>query len=275
MKKLLILVTTFLFVGCMNNEKSLNLENVSKDIDNLEVNEINLTSAVNEIEATDSYDKMEYVLEDEIKSMGITLDNIDKYVIRKSTEESKKTGLYMIIKPKEDKVKTVKEEINNYLTKKTNDELDEKDKKLYEERIEKEYDGYLIYIIGEDNKNILNIILDNKEKIFTNLVNIKEEDIKKEFNINSSDIEESLIKLSGDLESANMYMIIRGDKNKLEDIDDSIDEYLDSLEEKWKDNKEQYELVKNHLKTKIDNYIILIISDDNERVLKTIKENYN
>ena len=275
MKKLLILVTTFLFIGCMNNEKSLNLENVSKDIDNLEVNEINLTSAVNEIEATDSYDKMEYVLEDDLKNMGITLDNIDKYVIRKSTDESEKTGLYMIIKPKEDRIDVVKEEINNYLTKKTNEELDEKDKKLYEERIEKEYDGYLIYIIGEDNKNILNIILDNKEKIFTKLVSIKDEDIKKEIGINSSDIEESLIKLSGDLESANMYMIIKCDKNKLEDLDDSIDEYLDNLEEKWKDNNEQYELVKNHLKTKLDNYIILIISNDNERVLKTIKENFN
>lgn len=275
MKKLLILITTFLFIGCMKSEKKLDLENISKDINNLEINEINLTSAINEIEATNSYDKMEYILDEDLKSMGITLDNIDKYVIRKSTEESNKTGLYMIIKPKEDKINIVKEEINNYLTKKTNDELDEKDKKLYEERIEKEYDGYLIYIIGEDNKNILNIILDNKEKVFTNLVSIKDEDIKKEFGINPSDIEESLIKLSGDLESANMYMIIKVDKNKLEDLDDTVDEYLDNLEEKWKDNSEQYELVKSHLKTKLDNYIILIISNDNERVLKTIKENFN
>ena len=49
---------------------------------------------------------------------------------------------------------------------------------------------------------------------------------------------------------------------------------LDELEEKWQDDSEQYELVKNHLKTKIDNYIILIISPDNDIVLKTIKENF-
>lgn len=275
MKKFLILMTIFLFIGCMKNEKSLDLENISKDIDNLEINEINLTSAVNEIEKTNSYDKMEYVLEEDLKNMLINLDNIDKYVIRRSTEESSKTGLYMIIKPKSDKIDIVKKEINDYLIKKTNEELDEKDKKLYEERIEKEYDGYLIYIIGEDNKNILNIILENKEKIFTSLVSIQDRDIKKEFDINPSDIEESLIKLSGDLESANMYMIIKADKNKLEDIDDTIDDYLDNLEEKWKDNTEQYELVKNNLKIKLDNYIILIISNDNERVLKTIKENFN
>ena len=90
--------------------------------------------------------------------------------------------------------------------------------------------------------------------------------------VKESWVEESLVMNSAIIVNSNLYFIIKPKKENSEDVQKAVDKYMVDLEEQWKTYlPDQYELVKNRLEEKYGDYLIYIISTDNDLVFDTIK----
>ena len=86
------------------------------------------------------------------------------------------------------------------------------------------------------------------------------------------DVDEFLVKNSV-MTQASSYFILKPTEGKKDAVKDAMDKYMETLEENWKTYlPDQYELVKNRLEEEYGDYLVYIISTDNELVYKTIKK---
>ena len=272
MKKIIISLSSIIFIlGCSLNKPIVNLNNIEEKIDHIQLDELDLNEIVHSIEKEDFYDKMEYKKDEELKLIGLDVNEINDYIYRKSTTDSDKYGFYIILKVNDTYKEKAKEIMNNYFTNLINEELDSDKLYLLLNKIEFEYNGYLIYIVGNKNNTILDKIIENKKKVFTNLIKINEVKLK-DLNIgNGENLEKYLMKISSNINNSDLYFIVKPKKGKKLEVEESINKYFNKLEEKFKNNETELNKIKNKTITNTNDYLIYIISSDNEKVLKTIK----
>lgn len=271
MKKIAIsLFSLIILSGCSLQTKYVNLSDVSEKIDKITSDELDLNEVVSNVEKDDSYEEMEYIKDPSI--LGLDADTLDEFVIRKSTSDSSKFGLYIILKPKKEYKDDVKKKMKEYINKLIEEENDEDNRYLLVNRVEHEYNDYLVYIVGKSSKTLLEKVLDSKKTVFSTLVNLSQIEAEDLDIVNSEDLDTYLLKVSGNLDKANAYFIIKPKKGKTEDIKEDIDAYFTKLEEKFKDDNIQSEIIKNRLETTINDYLVYIASSDNDKVLKVIDE---
>ena len=144
MKKILLCLTTFfallLMTGCMSENVSLNLKELSTKLDTLQGTTFDRLTAYEllsvKIEGlTDIY---EYEFKEKF---NLTVENIEEYSVSINEETN---NMYFILKPTDGKKDAVKNEIETYLTNKN-----VKDKAAFEE-----VSGYLIYIVADNSKEL-------------------------------------------------------------------------------------------------------------------------
>ena len=272
MKKIIISLSSIIFIlGCSLNKPIVNLNNIEEKIDHIQLDELDLNEIVHSIEKEDFYDKMEYKKDEELKLIGLDVNEINDYIYRKSTTDSDKYGFYIILKVNDTYKEKAKEIMNNYFTNLINEELDSDKLYLLLNKIEFEYNDYLIYIVGNKNNTILDKIIENKKKVFTNLIKINEVKLK-DLNIgNGENLEKYLMKISSNINNSDLYFIVKPKKGKKLEVEESINKYFNKLEEKFKNNETELNKIKNKTITNTNDYLIYIISSDNEKVLKTIK----
>lgn len=159
MKKIMLLILgMFLMVGCSNSETST----VNEKLDMKKI-ESNLQSLV--VNDTKPYSDKDSVNDlDLIKGYGIDVDLLEEYTIYISSNVED-PSMYMVIKPTEGKESVVKYQIDDMFDKYLSaykgyyPEI----ASMIEEKMEKEYGNYLIYIVSNDNKTVYNKIIECKE----------------------------------------------------------------------------------------------------------------
>ena len=261
MKKSLIMCLAFLsiftFTGC-GNKVELNLDEVQTELEKLtndkfSFNAIQLSAENNEY----FYDEDIYDTEEEF---GLTYEYFDQIIARKNSETEEK---YVVIKPVQQAGS--EEKIIDIMEKYTK-------KQKLETKYEK-YQDYLIYVIGNKPEEMMKRIKDSKSPIFQSLIEIKKPDLENLMGVKESWVEESLVMNSAIIVNSNLYFIIKPKKENSEDVQKAVDKYMVDLEEQWKTYlPDQYELVKNRLEEKYGDYLIYIISTENELVYETIKK---
>lgn len=272
MKKIIISLSSIIFIlGCSLNKPVVNLNNIEEKIDHIQLDELDLNEIVHSIEKEDFYDKMEYKKDEELKLIGLDVNEINDYIYRKSTTDSDKYGFYIILKVNDTYKEKAKEIMNNYFTNLINEELDSDKLYLLLNKIEFEYNDYLIYIVGNQNNTILDKIIENKKKVFTNLIKINEVKLKDLNIVNGENLEKYLMKISSNINNSDLYFIVKPKKGKKLEVEESINKYFNKLEEKFKNNETELNKIKNKTIANTNDYLIYIISSDNEKVLKTIK----
>ena len=272
MKKIIISLSSIIFIlGCSLNKPVVNLNNIEEKIDHIQLDELDLNEIVHSIEKEDFYDKMEYKKDEELKLIGLDVNEINDYIYRKSTTDSDKYGFYIILKVNDTYKEKAKEIMNNYFTNLINEELDSDKLYLLLNKIEFEYNDYLIYIVGNKNNTILDKIIENKKKVFTNLIKINEVKLKDLNIVNGENLEKYLMKISSNINNSDLYFIVKPKKGKKLEVEESINKYFNKLEEKFKNNETELNKIKNKTIANTNDYLIYIISSDNEKVLKTIK----
>lgn len=272
MKKIIISLSSIIFIlGCSLNKPVVNLNNIEEKIDHIQLDELDLNEIVHSIEKEDFYDKMEYKKDEELKLIGLDVNEINDYIYRKSTTDSDKYGFYIILKVNDTYKEKAKEIMNNYFTNLINEELDSDKLYLLLNKIEFEYNDYLIYIVGNKNNTILDKIIENKKKVFTNLIKINEVKLKDLNIVNGENLEKYLMKISSNINNSDLYFIVKPKKDKKLEVEESINKYFNKLEEKFKNNETELNKIKNKTIANTNDYLIYIISSDNEKVLKTIK----
>ena len=244
---------------------------MSSKLDNLKGEEFDRFTAANIINEKVDGLKEIYDYEYDFKeNFGLNSEDIEFYTIAMNEDNM---DMFLFIQPLEDKKNDVKLALDNYfskLEKNENQEIANKAKNKSYTQI----GSYLVYIMTDNSSDILNSIKDSKENIFGALMEVNDETLESQFNINKSDVKEYLIKVPMMITSSNSYIIIKPVDGKKDEVKEKIDEYMTKLEKQWETYlPEQYELVKNRLEKEYGDYLIYIVSSNNDLVFETIKAN--
>lgn len=181
----------------------------------------------------------------------------------------------MIIKPSEDKKDLLEEQIDLYyknLLEEYNQKEDasEEIKAHLQNVMKQEYEGYLIYILSNDNDAVWKKIKERSHPLlFENTKEAKLED----FGLSIKDVSEFKGVTSSEDTSASFYIVVRPKNGKADNIKKSMNQYMKTLDKKWSTYlPNEYKLVKNHMETEVGSYLVYIVSKDNQLVLNTIKD---
>lgn len=245
--------------GCKKkDEVKLDLTKIEKEIETIKGNDFDRFAAVDIINA--KVDNLNEVYDYDFKKtfgVNVTAEDIADYSVgfNKKTKES-----YMIIKPLDDK-ENVKKQIEKYYT-----------KNKIENLTIGEIDDYLVYLAFEGSSETLKEIEKCKANIYSSLLKLDDNLLKEQLDISNDDVDEYLIMLPQMITSSSSLMIVKPASGKKDDVKEKLDKYLSSQEEMWKTYlQDQYELIKNREFEEYGEYLIYIVSTDNDVVLKAIK----
>lgn len=275
MKKIILCLTliiaTMVLTACGKENVSLNLKDLSSKLDNLKGEEFDRFTAANIINEKVDGLKDIYDYEYDFKeNFGFDSEDIEFYTIAMNEENM---DMYLFLQPLKDKKEDVKNALDNYFSELENSDNQEIANKA-KNKSYTQIGSYLVYIMTDNSSDILNSIKDSKENIFGALMEVNDETLESQFNINKSDVKEYLIKVPMMITSSNSYIIIKPVDGKKDEIKEKIDEYMTKLEKQWETYlPEQYELVKNRLEKEYGDYLIYIVSSNNDLVFETIKAN--
>ncbi len=239
MKKI-FLFFCFLLVGC-GNKNIIDINRLSEEISKIETNNIDIEESIVNIENN--------IFKKELKDIS---DDLSKYINLKELEEyafyNNEDTYVFIIKTNID----IKDNINNYFINliDTNTSANLKEKII--NRTEYKYGDYYIYIVSDNNEDILDKIIETKHKLFDNTINLSNEAIIEKYGL---EIDNRIVVMSNKLDSDFGYIIVS-------DITNEVENKLDNY---YKDNK-------NIVKIKRDNITVYSISNDNEKVKETINK---
>ena len=159
MKKILLLIVClFMVTGCGNKKEDnvdvrLNMDKIKTNLSSLKISDSNPYSNMDSVNDLDL-----------IEGYGIDVSLLDEYVIYISSSVED-PSMYMVLNIKEGNESVVKYQINDMF-----DKYLSAYKGYYpeaagiiENKMEKEYSDYLIYIISNDNQKVYNKILECKE----------------------------------------------------------------------------------------------------------------
>jgi len=150
MKKVLVLLLgLFLITGC-GNEKEV------------EKKELDISKVGSQLQSVESFKDLNNLNdEDLIKGYGIDLDLMEEYAIYISSAVSD-PSMYIVAKAKSSKESVLKFQIKDMFSKYLSSYMGYYPEAvpMIENRLEKEYDGYLIYIVSENNEEIYNKIIE-------------------------------------------------------------------------------------------------------------------
>lgn len=265
MKKVLTILlscaTLLTFTGCGKENIQLDLTKVKEDLSTVTTGGFYLQGVSVFTSNTDYFEEtLEYIYDfDYAEKLGLTKENIQEESSFYYNENTKE--LLAIIKPVEGKKEDVKNEMNTFLGK-----ITEKEHKT------EEYEGYLFYVISKDNNKLMTDIKKVRQPIFGAMMEIAEENVKDIIGIDPSALDEFLIETPMMIVQSSTYIIVKPASGKEQEVKDAINDYMKKLEEQWKTYlPDQYELVKNRKEEKLGDYLIYIISKDNQKVFETIK----
>lgn len=290
MKKLgkLICITVVIFVfvlfsGCGVYD-SMDLEKAYNELAKLKTTTVDLETIQETLAKESSYFG---ILEDgKIEDLKINLEYVAKKdgkpiaIIKQEKGEINSLPMtsYMILKPAEDKKGLLKEQVEVYyqnLLKEYSEKEDatEEMKEHLSDVMIKEYEGYLICILSNNNEEVWKLIEESAHSLlFQNTKQITEKELETEFSVKSKDIKEFLAVIPTENHSASFYIIVRPENGKMDDVKKVLNQYMKSLDKKWSTYlPDEYKLVKNHMDTEVGSYLVYIVSKDNQLVLNTIK----
>jgi len=265
---ILCLFAIVLLTGC--GKVDLDLDKVRESIATLKEDKIDPSLVYGEVTMNEDYQDLEYIYESDYEQYGFNLDEIEKYSFgyNKNTKD-----FYLVFEAKDGKYKDVKESIKSFVENlKKNEKNEEVLNKLKSYKLET-VDGYLIAVSVKDNADLLKVIKNSKNPIFANVMEMPIESIEDVLGLKEDQVEEFLMATPMMIVRSDTYIIVKPSEGNKKVVKEKIDEYMDALEEQWKTYlPEQYELVKNRLEKQLGDYLIYVVSIDNDLVYKTIKD---
>ena len=262
MKKVLLGLLSVLavisFTGCGTKKENvkLDLNKISTELDTLTIDEISIQSVM--YEEMGIFGELSYVYDFEFQEkFGLNNELVKEYIVNYN-EETKE--LLAIFRPFDGKTEEVKNELNTFMTG-INAKLEE-------------VNGLLIYVNSSDNDLVISKVKETKTPVFGMMMEVGKDQIKDTLNIEETDVEEFLMKMPMMMVQSNTYIIVKPTEGKEETVKNAIEDYMKKLEDQWSTYlPDQYELVENRKVEKIGDYLIYIVSTDNNLVFETINNN--
>lgn len=265
---ILSLFAIVLLTGC--GKVDLDLDKVRESIATLKEDKIDSSLVYGEVNMKEEYQDLEYIYESDYEQYGFNLDDLDAFSFgyNKDTKD-----FYVVFKAKEGKDKAVKKSIESFVESLKKDEKNEDIlNKLKNYKLET-IDGYIVAVSVKDNADLLKVIKNCKNPIFANVMEMPIESIEDVLGLKEDQVEEFLMATPMMIVRSDTYIIVKPSEGNKKVVKEKIDEYMDALEKQWETYlPEQYELVKNRLEKELGDYLIYVVSIDNDLVYKTIKD---
>ena len=240
--------------------QSINLENISKEIDQLKTLKFEISNTNKIIDESKAYrSTLKEYYEYDFSDFGLQRSWLDEFKIYYN---EKNKQLFMVFKPNLDKTSDVTNAIEKFL----------KDKKITATK--EEYDGYIFYISSNDDKKVISKIKQSQVKVFDILQELNKEEIKEKYGIDSNLYKEYKVKTAMIIKSDVTEYLLFYPKNQVsaKEIEKAMDKYYQEKEEKWAGNEENLNLIKNRYTGNYNGYLVYIVSKDNDLVLQLLRK---
>lgn len=240
--------------------QSINLENISKEIDQLKTLKFEISNTNKIIDESKAYKStLKEYYEYDFSDFGLQRSWLDEFKIY---YHEKNKQLFMVFKPNLDKASDVTNAIEKFL----------KDKKI--PATKEEYDGYIFYISSNDDKKVISKIKQSQVKVFDILQELNKEEIKEKYGIDSNLYKEYKVKTAMIIKSDVTEYLLFYPKNQVsaKEIEKAMDKYYQEKEEKWAGNEENLNLIKNRYTGNYNGYLVYIVSKDNDLVLQLLRK---
>jgi len=265
---LLLVVLT----GCGNNQNAaeLDMAKVNENLSNLKGESFDIFTAEANVMASgvSNFDTLEMLYDFDFKNFGINPDNLTEYRfnIDKTTKD-----MWVVFLPVDGAKETVKSEMNSYISKLISEEQDAAVKSKLENYSFEEVNGYLVWVVSEDNNKILEITRNAKASVLPMMMEVTSDMLKDVVNLEPSTVSEFAIKQPAMITSSTTYMVVKPVEGKKAEVKNVLDSYMVALETQWETYlPDQYELVKNRMYKEYGDYLIYIVSTDNDLIYNTI-----
>ena len=240
--------------------QSINLENISKEIDQLKTLKFEISNTNKIIDESKAYKStLKEYYEYDFSDFGLQRSWLDEFKIY---YHEKNKQLFMVFKPNPDKTSDVTNAIEKVL----------KAKKITATK--EEYDGYIFYISSNDDKKVISKIKQSQVKVFDILQELNKEEIKEKYGIDSNLYKEYKVKTAMIIKSDVTEYLLFYPKNQVsaKEIEKAMDKYYQEKEEKWAGNEENLNLIKNRYTGNYNGYLVYIVSKDNDLVLQLLRK---
>ncbi len=240
--------------------QSINLDNISKEIDQLKTLKFEISNTNKIIDESKAYKStLKEYYEYDFSDFGLQRSWLDEFKIY---YHEKNKQLFMVFKPNPDKTSDVTNAIEKFL----------KAKKITATK--EEYDGYIFYISSNDDKKVISKIKQSQVKVFDILQELNKEEIKEKYGIDSNLYKEYKVKTAMIIKSDVTEYLLFYPKNQVsaKEIEKAMDKYYQEKEEKWVGNEENLNLIKNRYAGNYNGYLVYIVSKDNDLVLQLLRK---
>lgn len=140
-----------------------------------------------------------------------------------------------------------------------------------------DHENYIIAVSSNDNDEVLESVKASETPIYGNFMDDDSsmydvEMLEMLTEITSDEVDEFVMSSPGVITSAATFIIVKPTEGNEESVKTKLDAYMLKLESEWEMYlPDQYELVKNRTVEEHGDYLIYIVSTDNDLVLETIK----
>ena len=264
---LMMMIVSLSLVACTNSDDDLKLDLVAakEAIMATTSNTFDYYKAANILEEKGDLGKdVIYEYEHNLVNYGINLENI--------MEDGSVAGFrefVFLFNETEGKYLFIAKAANENLKAEVKTNLVDKYKGSYMA----EYAGYLVALNTQDSKASFDYMVENSySKVMSNVIFVPKEEAEYSLGIPSEMIEDALIAIPVDYTQTSQIIVIKTKDNSEEDVKAIIEEYMNGLIAHWENYlPDQAELIKNRIETKLGDYLVYIISNNNESILNALK----
>ena len=105
------------------------------------------------------------------------------------------------------------------------------------------------------------------------MIILEKTDVETTLKIDISILDNYLFAVTNKLDTVEQFIIMKSKKE--EEVESTIHNYFEDLETEWKNkDEEKYNLLKNRMETKIGDYLIYLVSEDNTKAYQVIESYY-
>lgn len=259
--------------GCGENTQpavELDMAKVNENLANLKGDKFDLFTAESDVTMSGvaNFDSLTMLYDFDFKNFGINPDNITEY--RFNINETTK-DLWIVFLPVEGMKDTVKSETDAYLQKLIADETDAAVKTKLQNYSYEEVNGYLVWVVSADNNKIMELTKNAKAAVLPMMMEVTVDTFQDVLSLDPSTVSEYAIKQPAMITSSTTYMVVKPAEGKKAEVKAALDNYMVALENQWATYlPDQYELVKNRMYKEYGDYLIYIVSSDNDAIYNTI-----
>ena len=261
----IVIAVVVITMNLGGNNVKINLDTARENVTNLKTEAYDYKKAGNEIVAKSTEKGImdgepEFIYDFDLEKYGIDSAKLSSdngmvdFLMFKTEKES-----LMIFKAAEGQKEALIKEVDAFY----------KDANVLKDEVK----GYTVYLNTKNNDEALKIIKeDGYETIYNSLNTITDETLNL-VGLNKEDVEEYVITTPAFIISSQCYMIVKPAQGKEDKVKEALDNYFKTEENKWSTYlPAEYEIIKNRKFEKIGDYLVYVVSTDNDKVLETIKE---